>query len=581
MSGIDRRDFLLGAAGVVASATTFLNGCKSSSKSSITTKSNDEPTMNDGRPALRAILTEADDSPLDSERMRTLIARDMQNDPLPQSIVTAPGRARIALNRDEPIQLCMRLKIPGFGEVYCYADGRGKGYSNPETISFAFEAALTRLLRVQQSYDSLKPAVGEMVTVQRELDRAWELMHLPPTDSARLYQVLAHGLYAGERLALETARRRIARFPTPRRDFKFGIMANASAENGTPYDLRLRELFNYATCSWYSWKPEASADTDPVDYARMDASIDWCLKRNIQPKTFGYLYMARGATPEWVRPIETSPPTSRGAEAGGADQIDTMPNREPSTQPRAFNPRWGYDRVKNLYGRVIRQTMARYNGKLLHAEIMNEAHDKANLWGLNHEQILDMATMAFAAAREGSPTIQREMNHCCMWGEYGRRANPDGSRRWSPWQFIKACLDHGVEYETIGLQLYYPQHDLFEIDRMLDRFTQFNKPIQITECATASQDGLDDKSMRPRVYAPGWHGPWTPALQADWAEGIYTLCYSKPAFTSVGWWDFTDRPGHFWPFGGLLDAQLRPKEAYFRLQSLQKQWGVTPSMRSV
>lgn len=63
-------------------------------------------------------------------------------------------------------------------------------------------------------------------------------------------------------------------------------------------------------------------------------------------------------------------------------------------------------------------------------------------------------------------------------------------------------------------------------------------------------------------------------MQADWAEAMYTLCYSKPAFHGVGWWDFCDKRGRFWPFGGLLDENLQPKEAYFRLQKLQKQWGV-------
>ena len=252
-----------------------------------------------------------------------------------------------------------------------------------------------------------------------------------------------------------------------------------------------------------------------------------------------------------------------------------MPNSEPSNEPRQYNPRWNYDRIKDLYHRVIKNTMARYNGKLLYAEIMNEAHDKANLWGMSHEQVLDMAKMAFAAAREGSPTIQRQMNHCCMWGEYGRRANADGVRRWAPWQFIKACFDHGIDYDVIGLQLYYPQHDVFEIDRMLDRFVAFNKPIHITEIATASEDGLDPQSMRPKTYAPPWHGTaWTATAQADWTEAMYTLCYSKPAFQAVGWWDFTDRPGHFWPFGGLLDANLHPKEAFFRLKKLQAQWGL-------
>jgi hypothetical protein len=61
-------------------------------------------------------------------------------------------------------------------------------------------------------------------------------------------------------------------------------------------------------------------------------------------------------------------------------------------------------------------------------------------------------------------------------------------------------------------------------------------------------------------------------MQADWAEAMSTLCYSKPAFGVVGWWDFVDTPGHFWPFGGLLDASLQPKEAYFRLAKLKREW---------
>jgi hypothetical protein len=256
--------------------------------------------------------------------------------------------------------------------------------------------------------------------------------------------------------------------------------------------------------------------------------------------------------------------------------VNTLPNSEPSTRPRQFNPHWGYDRIKNLYHRVIRDTMARYDGRLEYAEIMNEAHDKANLWALSHEQILDMARMAFDAAREGSKTIKRQMNHCCMWGEYAKRPNPDGTRRWSPWQFVRACFDHGVDYEVIGVQLYYPQNDLFEIDRMLDRFLVFNRKLHVTEIATASQDGLDPHSMRPRTYAPGWHGPWTATMQADWLEAVYTLCYSKPAFEAIGWWDFSDQAGHFWPFGGLLDKNNQPKEAYHRLLALQKQWGVGP-----
>jgi GH35 family endo-1,4-beta-xylanase len=239
-----------------------------------------------------------------------------------------------------------------------------------------------------------------------------------------------------------------------------------------------------------------------------------------------------------------------------------------------FNERWPYAKLRDLYARVIETTARRYDGRVPYVEVMNEAHDKANLWRMNHGQILDMARVAMAAARRGSETIKRQMNHCCLWSEYAQRRNAERSRRWSPWQFVKACFDNGIDYEVIGLQLYYPQFDLFEIDRMLDRFKIFGRPLHITEIATASQDGLDPESMRPRTAAPGWHGPWTEAMQADWVEGIYTLVYSKSEFEAIGWWDLSDAPGHFWPHGGLLRKDMTPKEAVGRLVELKRRWGV-------
>jgi hypothetical protein len=64
-------------------------------------------------------------------------------------------------------------------------------------------------------------------------------------------------------------------------------------------------------------------------------------------------------------------------------------------------------------------------------------------------------------------------------------------------------------------------------------------------------------------------------MQADWLEAVYTLCYAKPHFRAVEWWDVADAGEHFWPFGGVLHKDLTPKESYHRLLRLQKQWGVS------
>ena len=114
-----------------------------------------------------------------------------------------------------------------------------------------------------------------------------------------------------------------------------------------------------------------------------------------------------------------------------------------------------------------------------------------------------------------------------------------------------------------------------EIERMLDRFKALQRPLHISEISCNSAPGLDPGSMRPKDLVPGWHGPWTETMQADWLEAIYTLCYSKPEFEAVGWWDIADYGGHFWPNGGLLHKDFTPKESYGRLLALKQTWGVS------
>src|SRR5688572_17713811 len=154
---------------------------------------------------VRFLLREADDSALASERMKLLYARDLANDPLPQTVVDAEGRARIALAKAEPIQAVCRLNVPNFGEVYCYADNGGKGFTKVENVEFVVDAAATRLRRVRETLEQTKPL---SIPSDPELDRHLEAAAKPvPKElgkarTAAAYESLAHGLHAGERLAL-------------------------------------------------------------------------------------------------------------------------------------------------------------------------------------------------------------------------------------------------------------------------------------------------------------------------------------------------------------------------------------------
>lgn len=492
-------------------------------------------TAESKRGEIRVLLHEADGKPLEHERAKTLHARDLANDPLPQKIHSAEGRARIELG-NEPIQLSCQIRVPRFGEVYCYADNDARGYTRPGNVEFVVEAAKTRLRRVREYHSQVKFGVATDSQVERALDGAARL--IPKQTGAEqiavAYEALADGLHAGERLALLAARARIARME-PRRNFLFGGPA-FGWQRGAEFEKRFRELFNFGVLSWYSWKNQ-EPESDRIDYTRYDQSLDWCQQRNITPKGFGYCYMTRGATPEWIRS-------------------------------------WSFEQILPVYKNVVRQTMRRYDGRLPYVEVINEAHDKANLFRLSHQQIVEITREVLQSAREGSETVKRLINNCCLWAEYAASANEVGARRWSPYRYLRDCVSGGCEFEVIGLQLYYPRQDVLETERMLDRFKGFKKPLHISEISCNSAPGLDGASMRPKDLVPGWHGPWTEKMQADWLESIYTICYSKPEFEAIGYWDIADYGGHFWPHGGLLRGDYTPKESFGRLVNLQKGWGL-------
>src|SRR5262245_25959352 len=258
---MDRREFLAASAAAGALALPDVLQAADAGKKSPAKSSRDEPQ-------LRVILSDADASPLPKERATTLCARDLANDPLPQRIVHAEGRARITLAA-EPIQLSARVRVPGFGEIYCWADNGGKGYTKPGNINYVIDAAATRLRRVREAYDLAKQ---ESVKIDPQTERYLKDAAQPVSNVRTAYTALAAGLHAGEQISLARARNRISRLAKPRNDFFFGGMISGYDHLGPKWEALVRDRFNFATASWYSWKEEQPVDRR-IDYARMDGSI--------------------------------------------------------------------------------------------------------------------------------------------------------------------------------------------------------------------------------------------------------------------------------------------------------------------
>lgn len=473
----------------------------------------------------RVTMIDPEGKPIPEQQIARFHARDLSDEPIYTQLVRHDGMVTVAFP-GRTFQISAMLRVPDFGEVVVYADGKGKGYSKAGTIDFATEAAATRLLRVRDAIkrakrDGLRP----LEQWERKLDQAAKL---PP------YKSLAISLAAGEELTLQRARDRIARLNSPRKDFLFGCNSFGFPGRGPLYQERFKEIFNVGTTHFYL---SSNAPTEKTrNFARTDAETNWLLANGMAVRPCPAFYMAASVTPQWLK-----------------------------DRP--------YSEIRKIAHDLVKETVTRYKGKTEFCEIMNEAHDYSNALRLAPEELTALAKVTSEAAREGDPAVKRIINSCHLWGEYAASRLDSRKRvKRSPYRYLKDCIDSGVGFEIVGLQLYYPEYDLFEIDRMFDRFATLGKPILVTEMGCQSAPGIDPHAQR-KSATKGWHGPWTETMQADWVEGIYTIGYSKTQVMGVCWWDLADAVS-FWPYGGMLRGDCSPKPAFDRLKSLQKKWGV-------
>jgi endo-1,4-beta-xylanase len=495
-------------------------------------------------PRLKILAYLPDGSPLPRKSLNQLYFLDLQDEPLP----TPPRSVEAGVLWSEPpgvvpFAIALRLPIQGFGEVTLYADNAGRGFTQadfPLNLNVAF--AQTRFHRVQTALRRWQ-AQGFSFAEQTQLRLGRARLavetaiaayqesahHVLPSQIKLCNESLVESLWAGEELALSKAQQRIAKQPRPK-NFRFGCNAFGYPKAGPDYERYFRQIFNFATVPFY-WKP-FEPEPGKTQFADRDRTVDWLRESGIAVKGHPLAWFHDVGLPDWVR-------------------------QKP------------YAEIKTLLQRRIIDITAHYQDRIAYFDVMNEAHGApwANELHFSPQQFLDITQMAVHASQRGNPNVVRILNCCCAWGETVAYYPPPQQ---SPFQYLKACIASNVPFEVIGIQLYYPDQDLFEIDRLLDRFSTLGKPIHITELGVSSATGIDQQSLLKDAQGL-WHRPWSQNVQADWIEQFYTICYSKPAIEAISWWDFTDA-GCFWPFGGLLDQNMQPKEAFYRLKNLLAQW---------
>lgn len=470
-----------------------------------------------------------DGEPASADRLETLMLVKPNGQPYhiqpkvqPDGVVTmdAPGG---------PFEITMNLPIRGFGRVYLMADNGGKRYTraNAGEINLNVEFAKSRAALVRRYVTAAqKEGVAFSAAMMERLSRGEAALAQPGREN----ESLADTLWAGEMAAVERARRRIAR-NGPRPGFLFGCNAFRYARS-EEYARQFREVFNFATLPFYRATTE-----------RVEGKVNFNEVDAILAKLAGTGILAKGHPLVWFH------------NAGYPAYLKGRP--------------WP-EIVKSCRGYALK-CVERYRSRIHVWDTINEAHDWANELGFSQEQLMDLTRMASETAQEADPTAFRIINSCETWAEYiPKRKNYFGPLTEpirTPLEYYEAVRDAGVPYEAVGLQMYNPERDMLEVERQIERFFVFGKPVHITELGVPSTSAHARSKEREKL----WRGAeWTPALQADWVEQFYTICYSKPQIHAVTWWDFSDPA--FTRDGGLLDEKIQPKEAYHRLKKLVSEW---------
>lgn len=454
----------------------------------------------------------------------------------------------------ETFGINVRWNVEGFGFLYMTADNAGDFYTLPSegttrVLNLNVELARSRAAANEKrlaDFEKLGYSPSRDVTAFLDLSRQYLEDALRPFDDekkARLaQQSLYYSMWGGEMLELDRAQMDIRKRGS-RHDFFIGCDTEGyEAMDAQVFGDRFAGAFNYATITHYLRQFEPQ-----------ERNHQWSMR----DKLFGEL-RERGITVEG-RPIFW---------ADGCCTPDWLLEKD-------------HAGLLNYLERHTRDLVSHYGGEMYAWEVINEAHDPANVFGLRPEQMVEIARFICDVARDTNPSVHRLINNCCLQADYIQITDWSKVDRSmpliTPRQFIKMCHEAGVDFTITGQQLYFPytNRDLADTIRMTERLQTYGRPVQITEIGATSgptpetvADGTLPLPDRP--YA--WHRHWDPDLQADWLEQIYGILYSKPWIEAVNWYDFADHHA-FIEEGGLLHGpEGRPKPAYDRLVAMQERW---------
>jgi len=500
---------------------------------------------------IKCKLLSSDGKPFEVNKMSRFYICDLLSRPFQIHPQFSPGEIAF-VPASEPFRISLPVMVPGFGEVFLYADNRGTGYTaaslaQKDVLFLNYEFAADRLATVTRHAEecrssgiNLSSKVLERITAaEKDFAQCKKAIGDDQVAAKWTMESLRESLYAGEMIVIERAQHQIEKRGA-RPGFLYGCNAFRFRDYGSPYTKLFEDLFNFATLPFYMTGTQKAKGQ--LDYSGLDPLLEAFANTSIISKGHPLIFLVP-QSPEWIRNIP-------------------------------------FKEVKKACIDYIKASILRFRDRIHVWDVINEAHvqpdvqyGNAMIPDYTKEQTIELSIAAAKAAREADPTCFRIVNSTGTWADYYMGKPAEWQQ--TPYDYLTMLKNANCDYEAIGLQYYHSGRDLLEFERDVERFAGFGKPIHITELQIPSSSeeipGKDWWGGGVGGAGLNWHGDnFTETIQADWAVGVYTILFSKPYIDAVTWWDMSDPA--FVPHGGIVTEDNKPKESYYRLKKLFDQW---------
>jgi hypothetical protein len=286
-----------------------------------------------------------------------------------------------------------------------------------------------------------------------------------------------------------------------------------------------------------TWKQMAPAEGQ-YSWDQLEAQLAWCRRSGHTVEVGPLIEFRAGALPDWIWLWQGDCET-----------------------------------ISSLMADFVRQTVARYRGRVLLWHVVHRAAS-GEILGLSEEDQIRITARAIQVARQTDPGALLSIGVDRPWGEWM------GSSHYQlgPLHLCDYLLRADLGLSGVALEIApgfsapgSHLRDLFEFSRQLDLYSLLNVPLHIW-MALPSAAG-DDPSADPavRIEPAEWPEAPSEALQAAWGAKWMALAVAKPFVRSVTWLQASDAAPHLYPHAGLVRPDQTAKPLVSWLQMLRKE----------